>query len=305
MINSPHNVSPDKKQTRALWISKPAVAVACLAAALSAQVEAIEEAKVKPKLRVVAHTALLGASVNNGLIGEKHKDYGKIVDLVLDTRSGRLDHVFVLRGGPLAGQRKARVPWSALSYDAKKSSFVLKMKSAMVDEATDGSAKPGKVAEASRRKAKNAVKDAAKKLGQAASGEPAGKQATKASPWIRATQIGKYGISSAKDELGALSRLFVEVKSGRVAFVGMATKGISAARATLVPWAALRVVQPQGKQGLRLQLTKDAKQLSDAPRLGDKGADLGDAKFRHKVYDFYGVTPPSFEPKIKKAIGSR
>ena len=291
-----------------LWVPRIAFVMLSIATAVPSQV--VEQAdridqtgKTKRKIQIAAHSQLLGVDVNNGLVGEKHEAYGKVVDLALDSRTGRIDHVILLRGGPLAGQRKARVQWSSLRWNSKKSCFVLGMKSAIVDiEPVKELAEPGKTAEASTQRGKKAA--AAKKGATKAIAGMLG-ESNEQSPWIHASRLTKHGIKSGKEIIGNMTGLFVELASGKVVFVAMASKASSGARATLVPWGALRIVQPRGKQGLQLHVSKTRKELAKAPCLGDKGADVADAEFRHKVYAFYGVTPPSFDPKPKRASGSR
>jgi hypothetical protein len=64
-----------------------------------------------------------------------------------------------------------------------------------------------------------------------------------------------------------------------------------------MPWAALRLVQPIGEQDMQIQVAKDMAALEAAPKFSDQSADLNTAEFRERVYGFYGVERPAFEPK--------
>ncbi len=63
---------------------------------------------------------------NNKLFTSDHKDIGKITEIMLDVRSGRIAYAVLSSGGFLGmGGRLYAIPWSALTLDTDEKCFRL------------------------------------------------------------------------------------------------------------------------------------------------------------------------------------
>lgn len=81
---------------------------------------------------VMAASTLEGDRV---LTAEGH-DIGKVTDIMLDVRSGRVAYAVVASGGFLGiGDKLLAVPWSALTLDVERKCFVLPVPTERVREA--------------------------------------------------------------------------------------------------------------------------------------------------------------------------
>ena len=81
---------------------------------------------------IMAADTLKGDSVQN-LAGE---DLGKIKDIMIDVRSGRVAYAVLSKGGILGiGDKLFAIPWSALMLDATRKCFVLDVSKDLMDKA--------------------------------------------------------------------------------------------------------------------------------------------------------------------------
>lgn len=71
---------------------------------------------------LLSYTSLAG----NDVVNLQNEDLGDIKDVMLDTRSGRIDYAVLSFGGFLGmGEKLFAVPWRALTLDRENRRFVL------------------------------------------------------------------------------------------------------------------------------------------------------------------------------------
>lgn len=268
----------------------------------------------KPELHIVRQDILIGAKVTNSMQGDAKKTLGSISDLVVDTASGTVRNAVLSNGGMLGiGEKSMLVPWSSLTWDAKNSTFV----STLTEEAVAKlpAFEPDKLNRVDRTAAEaSAPKDAG--TGHASAGT-AGETAGAGKPMpaghgqvLLASTIDKCDVFARADKVGTCAHLFVETGSGSTAFLAVDSGGVlRVGEALVVPWAALQW-ERAGKEPVRVRIDKAQADLTTAPRLDDRGVDLGQAGFRARLYEFYGVPKPAFdgvrdEPKIDHEIARK
>ena len=261
--------------------------------------QAPEERQLEqPRVRIVDHTKIVGTAVVNHGDGDSIETIGEVSDLILDKRTGEVCHA-VVTGRP-ANPRA--VPWAALTWDPKESHFTLSMTAAMLGELPafdpENLQQLAPKREGDKAGEAGAAKNAARI--EASSGAAAVEQP--AVSYLIASKVLDGTVMTGSDELGAAETLFVEQKSGCAAFLTVASGGFIGIGETeyLLPWTALRVVEPAGDGELQLHLGKQKDAMAKAPKVGDKGADVNKGEFREQVYAFYGVERPAFEPKAAK-----
>lgn len=70
-------------------------------------------------------TSLIG----NGVVNPEGEDLGKVEDIMMDIRAGRVAYVVLSFGGFLGlGDKLFAVPWDALALDTNRKVFVLNVK---------------------------------------------------------------------------------------------------------------------------------------------------------------------------------
>ncbi|HYS63016.1 MAG TPA: PRC-barrel domain-containing protein [Paraburkholderia sp.] len=73
---------------------------------------------------------------NNAVLSSDGEDIGKIRDIMLDVRSGRIAYAVLSSGGFLGiGDKLLAIPWSALTLDTEQKCFVLNMTAERVKNA--------------------------------------------------------------------------------------------------------------------------------------------------------------------------
>jgi hypothetical protein len=265
----------------------------------------------QPQVHIIEHNRIVGASVANGLAGDKHVALGSISDLVLDAQSGHIRYAVLASGGTLGiGKRQTPIEWGSLTWDAEQAQFSLGMTAATLEKLPEFDAESLR-----RRDGGTADAGASKESGNG--GEPTNGGRERAprgaarethASLLLASGIGDCAVHAGKDQVGSGSTLFIESKTGCAAFLSVASGGVIGIGETnyVVPWSALRFVKPIDKQEMHIQLGKDKQALEAAPRLGNDGADVNKPEFREQIYEFYGVKRPAFEPKKAKGQdGSR
>ncbi|MCK5940680.1 MAG: PRC-barrel domain-containing protein [Planctomycetes bacterium] len=250
---------------------------------------------------------VVGATITNGAERDELVELGHIADLVIDGRTGDVQYAIVSSGGTLGiGARQTAVAWSKLRCD-DEGRFALAM---TADQLAQQPAFDEKQLHALRGHVANAadsgergVKEATGRAGEA--GVAKAKVKTAKSPLVLASAIGEREVYASSDGLGDGATLVIEPRRGCAAFVAIAVGGVAGVGAThyVVPWRAVKLIDPSERDAGRIQLVKSRKELEAAPKLGSQAADLDDAKFRLRIYEFYEVERPDFEPKPKRADG--
>jgi hypothetical protein len=253
----------------------------------------------QPRVQIVDYTKIVGTAVVNRGDGDSLETIGEVSDLVLDERTGAVCHAVV--AGRAANPRA--VPWSALTWDPRESHFTLSMTAAMLGElpAFD----PKNLQQLAPKDDGGKAGDQAGAAKNAARVEASSKAVAIEQPavsYLIASKVLDGTVMTGNDELGAAETLFVERKTGSAAFLTVATGGFVGIGETeyVLPWKAVRVVEPAGDDELQLHLGKQKDAMAKAPKIGDEGADLNKSEFREQVYAFYGVDRPAFEPKAAK-----
>lgn len=81
---------------------------------------------------------LMGAKtlIGNNVFNEQYEDLGKVMEIMLDMRSGRIAYAVLSFGGFLGmGDKLFAVPWSALTLDTKNKRFVMNTQKAQLESA--------------------------------------------------------------------------------------------------------------------------------------------------------------------------
>lgn len=81
---------------------------------------------------------LMGANtlIGNDVFNEQYEDLGKIMEIMLDRRSGRIAYAVLSFGSFLGlGDKLFAVPWSALTLDTKNKRFVMNTQKMQLENA--------------------------------------------------------------------------------------------------------------------------------------------------------------------------
>jgi hypothetical protein len=255
-------------------------------------------------VNIVQHDKLLGASVTNALGDQPDQELGEVSDLVVEGGSGTVTHAVLSHEG-----KKKPIAWTALTWDAQASHFTLSMSPETLEKLPDfdpdnlDNLSSVGLTDASGRRGVSVGRDAANEEGEATDGgvrAGAGRSVPGSKTCVLASKIGDCKVVAGQEDVGSCDKLFIEPRSGAVPFVSVSSGGVLGIGDTnyLIPWRALRVAPATGDQAqvskLQLDKTKDA--LKTAPKLGEAGADVNKPEFRRRVYEFYGVRAPDFEP---------
>lgn len=257
--------------------------------------------------RIMKQVEVIGAGVTNGQEDDGRVVLGNISDLVIDGRTGEVRHAVIASGGTLGlGKKQSAIAWKQVAFDAKRG-FVLSLTAADIEKLPDFDHKKLSLLDKGAGDAASSKGGTAQSGDIKADGKPVAAAAMPArSPLLLATQLGSCPVMASKDELGSGAVLLIEPKHGQVAFLSVpAAGGGGAGNATyIIPWQALKLVEPVGEdQQRQIQLKKSKSELEAAPKLGEQGAHVNDARFRQKVYEFFGVDQPAFEAKQPQSKG--
>lgn len=258
----------------------------------------------QPPLRIVKHDTIVGTAVTNGLEADKAETLGSISDLVVDSADGHVRYAVLKSGGTLGvGERLTTVAWAALTWDAKASRFTLAMTADAIKQLPVFDAKNLRGLEKGGADAGAGNGGNGSHAATARRGEAGHSPADMRGSLVLASQIRECQVLAGKDKVGAGDTLLIETKTGCAAFLTVASGGVLGIGGTdyVVPWAALRLVRPVDEQEMQIQLGKNKEALATAPKLSDEDADVNKPEFRARVYEFYGVKRPAFEPEEAKA----
>ncbi|MCA8951413.1 MAG: hypothetical protein KDE27_18035 [Planctomycetes bacterium] len=214
---------------------------------------------------LLPQTAVLGAKLVNTREAGKTEAVGIVSDFVVSRSTGAIEHAVVDFGsGILSTKTTKTVPFGELKWDAEHETFTAGLRSAELDAL--------------------ARFDAAK-LGDRV---------------VLASKLDDQPVTSAGEKIARSSSIVVEITTGVVAFFVLDSGGVLGVGATsyLAPWAALELLAPDRKGTPRLTLEQSSKDLEGAPKLGDGRSEIADPEFRARVYEFYGVARPTFEPAL-------
>lgn len=270
-------------------VSAPAIAQQIETPQREGEVQTERTEKRSP--RFLKQSDVTGAEVTNGQKGDSRVVLGSIGDLVIDGRTGEVRHLILESGGTLGiGEKQTAIAWDYIGCD-RENGFTL----AMTAEEIEAKPKfdPTKLSALSG----DATATNARSEGAEVGTDEAALAAS--SSLILASQIGDCPVHASKDNLGKGMTLFIEPSHGQVAFAQVSVGGIAGIGDSnyVLPWQAVSVVEPVGEEGERtVRIAKSKAALEVAPKLEDEGADMDDPKFRSKIYEFYGVERPAFEP---------
>ncbi len=82
--------------------------------------------------------ALMGANtlIGNDVFNEQYENLGKVMEIMLDMRRGRIAYAVLSFGGFLGmGEKLFAVPWSALTLDTKNRRFVMNTQKVQLENA--------------------------------------------------------------------------------------------------------------------------------------------------------------------------
>ncbi len=249
--------------------------------------------------RIMKQVEVIGAGVTNGQADDGRVVLGNISDLVIDGRTGEVRHVILASGGMLGlGKKQTAIVWSKVGFDTKQG-FVLSLTAAELEKLPDFDQQKLSLLDKAAGDAASSPGGTAQSGDLKSDGKPVAAAAMPArSPLLLATQLASCSVVANKDELGSGALFLIEPKHGQVAFLSVPAAGGVGNASYIIPWQALKVVEPVGEDQQRQILVKKSKsELEAAPKLGEQGAHVNDARFRRKVYEFFGVDLPMFEAK--------
>lgn len=267
------------------------------------QTQEQEQRGAKPTLHIVGHDTIIGAVVTNGREGNARQTLGNVADLVLDGQSGQVRYVVLASGGTLGlGKRKTPIAFRALEWNAKVPGFTLSMTAEELRQVPEFDPKNLHVLDRDGASG-GAADQRTGNRGNATTGShdaaTNGAGPDTVASYLLASNIGARAVVAGEDKIGNGDKLFIERAAGTTVFLSVASGGVIGIGATkyVVPWAALRLTKPLGEQEMQIALDKGKEAMDAAPRLDDEGADVTKPEFRAKVYEFYGVARPTFEPQ--------
>ena len=253
----------------------------------------------RTELRFVPHDTIVGAAVVSTTEGGEAKSLGSVSDLVLDATSGTLSSAIIASGGTLGvGKKQTSIEWRSLVWDAEHSRFTLVMSPEALEKLP--SFDPDRLNLVDRDQSGGGGGKDDGTDGRGADGAKrlvSGTRDPRGTSHVLASALSDRDVLARLEKIGTIDTLFVEPTHGSVTFLSVSSGGVLGIGETnrVIPWAALQIVKPVDKDALQLQLDKAPKDLEVAPKLGDEGADVNNAAFRHKVYAFYGVEHPAFD----------
>ncbi len=212
---------------------------------------------------------------------------GSIVDLVVDTSTGKVFLAVAGRGRSASRSMRTLVPLHAGTWDDDRKQYVLQLSPAQLEALPriDASWYGDDVTRAGDR----GTTSLAKRV-------PVSRN-TPRRPRELATRLSLRPVRARDGKVGVGSGLVVELESGTVAFLSVVPTSRAARGLTyFVPWEALRCVGPERGRSPCIEIAIDRKRLAHAPRgAGDGMSDLRKPAMRQKIYAFYGVERPTFD----------
>ena len=252
--------------------------------------------------------------IGAGVVNKKGEKLGKIVDLVVDARTGRFTDAVVATDKSLGiSERNALIRWTTMTWDADHERFSTETGKEQIEQAPpfkpeqyDSQPQAIRDAGTERPEGKKDAKDgtdrsqhdgkevpdktlAAGRVAEAATTTPTGHRLV--------SKIADFRVVAGNDDLGSCVGLWAEVRTGCLAFASATLGDVLGVGGTtyLVPWSAL-VIRTEGTKKPQIQIaTMTRKQFEAAPRLEGKN-DLANPTFRGRIYQFFGTELPEYEP---------
>lgn len=86
--------------------------------------------------RLIPEALSASSLSSNGVVNPQGEDLGKLEDIMIDIRSGRVAYVVLSFGGFLGlGEKFFAIPWDALSVDTNRKVFVLNVPKEVLQKA--------------------------------------------------------------------------------------------------------------------------------------------------------------------------
>jgi sporulation protein YlmC with PRC-barrel domain len=251
-------------------------------------------AKAEPVLMKLP--AVFGCEIVNG----KQEKLGKLADLIVDPATGRAREAVIA----VTNDKKVTVRWELMGWDANGKRFTHEATKEQLERAPAYKAEPAAAPAIKDAKGDKDAKGETGKEGDPEEGK--GKSATPmdavaaapAGSTKLASTLAGLRVAAGTDDLGTPSEVLAELRTGSLAFVTLTLGDVIGigGKTYVVPWSAMTVqTGPDQKPLLKIQ-SMDRKQLENAPRQDGKD-NIHNASYRGRVYQFFGVRIPEWEPE--------
>lgn len=226
----------------------------------------------------------------------KRDNVGIVSNLVIDTQGQRITFASVhTEDGARA------VPITSLAWDAASHAWMLANKDdlmkakAFEPQRLDGLHGGASASPAAAKKSSATEKSGEKATGGAETEQEVLKASSADSGrYALATDCAKREVAGSDGRFGQAVGIVIEARTGALAFLRVAANGGDVA----LPWSALqakKTASPKDPQAYSVAMTKE--KLEGAPRLDkDATSNIDDAAFRAKLYEYFGVSAPAFDP---------
>jgi hypothetical protein len=258
--------------------------------------------RTEPVLMKLA--AILGAE----LVNSKAEKLGKVTDLVVDTATGKtLDAVVAV-----SNDKKVKVRWELMTWDAATKRFCHEAARDQLERAPaykPESPEAGAIKDSKGDKPKDRDGDADPEGAREKAIVPADTIAAAPRSGTRlASNLATLRVAAGTDDLGTPGDVYTELRTGCLAFVTLTLGDVIGigGKTYLVPWTAMNLQTGSDQKSLLKIQAMDRKKLETAPRQEGKD-DVHNASFRGRLYQFFGVKIPAYEPEhdLMGAAGKR
>lgn len=259
----------------------------------------------RPQPILVRTDVLAGTDV----VDKKGARLGRIVDLVVDTRSGHFtDAVMAADETLVPGKRQVTVRWVTLLWDPLAKRFTTETTREQIQQAPPfqpdqfgepapppretGERRPAtQRSDAGDKETADKARDGIDKVATAVA-VPAAAPATHR----LASRLAECKVLAGNDDVGTCGGLWAELRTGSMAFAAATLGDVMGIGGTtwLVPWTTIQIRTEAGTQQLQLA-TMNRRKLEGAPRLETREL-VNDPSFRGRVYQYFGVPLPEYEP---------
>jgi hypothetical protein len=232
--------------------------------------------------------AVLGAELVNG----KQEKLGKVTEMLVEPGTGRFREAVIALAAP--SDKKVVLRWEVLNWDAGSKRFHHEATREQLELAPVF--KPDTY-EQTVTKDKTKDADGDPQDGKDKSGVIVDASAPRSGTKL-ASKLTALRVAAGSDDLGTPTDIYTELSTGTLAFVTLTLGDVLGigGKTYVVPWTAMSLVTGADQKSLFKIPTMDRKQFENAPRQEGKD-DVHKASFRGRLYQFFGVRIPEYEPE--------
>jgi sporulation protein YlmC with PRC-barrel domain len=240
----------------------------------------------------------LAAVLGTELVNSKVEKLGKVTDLVVDAATGKtLDAVVAV-----SNDKKVKLRWELVTWDPATKRFCHEGTREQLERAPaykPESPEPGAIKDTKGDQPKDRDGDGDPEGAREKAVMPADTLAAAPSGGTRlASNLATLRVAAGTDDLGTPGDVYLELRTGCLAFVTLTLGDVIGigGKTYLVPWMAMHLQTGSDQKSLLKIQSMDRKKLETAPRQEGKD-DVHNASFRGRLYQFFGVKIPAYEPE--------